>query len=182
MCKAEYMSMKVHPQANIWSKRPMYRESGVFFAISVWFKISFLEISECRHIRDRDTIIMYKLQYWWHVWTLLVQSRESYFIRWARVIEWSPRENLNREVNYWELAPKPCVHSSVMKDKHTQLHSCIESHHWPLVGWLHCWEHSHLFYIHQCLTKGPGQNLAMEHSDKMAIHNLSFSKYNWNNR
>ena len=28
------------------------RKSGVFFAVKVGFEVSFLEISQCRHVRD----------------------------------------------------------------------------------------------------------------------------------
>ena len=38
------------------------------------------------------SIITYKLQYSWRVWTLPVHGRKFYFIQWACVIEWSPHE------------------------------------------------------------------------------------------
>ena len=46
---------------------------------------------------SNHNIVKFKFQYSRRVWTLLVQGRESYFIWWAHVVEWSPRKKIRIE-------------------------------------------------------------------------------------
>ena len=56
MCKAEYMNMLVHPPGKYFQRLMSGRwKSDVFFADMVGFKVSFLEIPQCLHVRDLIT-------------------------------------------------------------------------------------------------------------------------------
>ena len=81
-------------QTNIWSEWLMSerRKSGVFLAVGVGFKVSFLEISVPASIWRNHNIVTYKLQYLWCVWTSPVQGHKFYFLHWVWVVEWSRRK------------------------------------------------------------------------------------------
>ena len=118
MCKAEHMrgaSLRQIFQACA----SCLREGKVVYLFcrhKVGFKISFLEISQCRHHArswSNHNIVTYKFQYSWRVWTLPVQGRESYLLQWARVAEWSLAKkialNSIGEISYREPARRPCL-------------------------------------------------------------------------
>ena len=57
MCKAEYMSMLGHKLGKYFKRVPHVweKKKWCIFADRVGFKVSFLEISQCRHLRDLIT-------------------------------------------------------------------------------------------------------------------------------
>ena len=68
------------------------RKSGVFFAVSAGFQVSFLEISQRRHVRDVVTTSNVQVTITVRVWTSPLQGREFYFIHWGLLVEGNRRE------------------------------------------------------------------------------------------
>ena len=68
------------------------RKSGVFFADSLGFEVSFLEISQRRHVVTSSQRRNVQVTITVRVWTSPLQGREFYFIHWGLLVKGNRRE------------------------------------------------------------------------------------------